>query len=47
MQDQVVGPARGDLYRAGKFDVKDFTNDKGRMASLKELRERDAAAFAQ
>ncbi|WP_200919834.1 hypothetical protein [Duganella sp. Leaf126] len=47
VQDQVIGPARGDLYRAGKFDVKDFTNDKGRMASLKELRARDGAAFRQ
>lgn len=47
VQDQVLGPARGDLYRARKFEVRDFTNDKGRMASLKELRERDAAAFAQ
>ena len=47
VQDQVIGPARGGLYRAGKFDVKDFTNDRGRMASLKELRERDGAAFRQ
>lgn len=47
IQDQVLGPTRGDLYRAGKFDVKDFTNDKGRMASLKELRARDGAAFRQ
>lgn len=47
VQDHVVGKARGDLYRAGKFDVKDFTNDKGRLASLAELRKRDAAAFAE
>jgi hypothetical protein len=45
VQDQVLGNYRADLYRAGKFEVKDFTNNKGRMASLKELRERDAAAF--
>ena len=47
VQDHVLGPARGDLYRAGKFDVKDFTNDKGRLASLAELRKRDATAFAE
>jgi hypothetical protein len=46
VQDQVLGKYRADLYRAGKFEVKDFTNDKGRTASLRELRERDAAAFA-
>lgn len=47
VQDQVLGPTRGELYRAGKFEVKDFTNDKGRTASLAELRKRDAAAFAE
>lgn len=47
VQDQVLGPTRGEMYRAGKFDVKDFTNDRGRMLSLKQLAEMDAAAFAR
>lgn len=44
-QDQVLGATRGRLMRAGGLDLPAFYNDKGRMLSLDELRERDAAAF--
>lgn len=44
-QDQVLGATRGALMRRGGLDLDRFYNDKGRMLSLDELRERDAAAF--
>lgn len=44
IQDQVLGKKRGDAYRAGaKEDA--YTNDKGRMLSLKQAAELDATAF--
>lgn len=44
-QDQVLGATRGALMRRGGLDLDRFYNDKGRMLSLDEMRERDAAAF--
>lgn len=45
VQDQVLGKTRGEMYRSGKYEMKDFSNDRGIMYSLKELREMDAMAF--
>lgn len=46
-QDEVLGPTRGKLFRQGKLPMDRFYNNKGRMLTLDELRERDAAAFAR
>ncbi len=45
VQDEVLGKARGEMYRAGGMEIKDFQNDKGRLLTLKQLRERDASSF--
>lgn len=44
-QDQVLGPVRGKLLRSGGLTLDKFTNDKGRLLTLDELKERNAAAF--
>lgn len=44
-QDQVLGPERGKLFRAGGLTLEQFYNDKGRLLTLDELRKRDAVAF--
>lgn len=45
VQDEVLGKARGEKYRAGGMEIKDFQNDKGKMITLKELAARDARGF--
>lgn len=44
-QDEVLGPERGKLFRAGRVDIDRFTDSKGRVYTLDELRKRDAALF--
>ncbi|MDG9855581.1 phage head morphogenesis protein [Pseudomonas nitroreducens] len=44
-QDEVLGPTRGKLFRDGKVDVDKFTNDKGRVYTLDELKQRDEDLF--
>jgi uncharacterized protein with gpF-like domain len=44
-QDEVLGASRGKLFRDGKVSIDRFTNDKGKVYSLEELRRRDAALF--
>lgn len=46
-QDQVLGPARGKLLRDGGLDLDQFYNDKGKLLTLDQLREQDAAAFGR
>lgn len=46
-QDEILGKKRGAAYRAGGSDESVFTNDKGRMLTLKQMAERDAKAFGQ
>lgn len=46
-QDEVLGATRGALFRRGGLTVERFADTKGRWLSIQELRERDAAAFAQ
>jgi hypothetical protein len=47
VQDRVLGPNRGKMYRQGSFDLDEFTNDKGRLLTLAQLREKDAEALAK
>lgn len=44
-QDDVLGVERGKLFRAGKISVDRFTDNKGKVYTLDELRKRDAALF--
>ena len=38
VQDDILGPTRGDLYRKGKFDVERFTDAKGKTLTLEQLK---------
>lgn len=40
-QDDVLGKARADLFRSGKFTLKGFVDDMGRTLTLDQLRERE------
>lgn len=44
-QDEILGPVRGKLLRAGGLSVDRFANDKGQWLTLQQLRERNTAAF--
>jgi hypothetical protein len=45
VQDDVLGVIRARLYRKGKLPITRFTNNKGQLYTLDELRSRDAEAF--
>lgn len=47
VQDEVLGKKRGEMYRAGGMEIKDFQNDRGMLTPLKELRARDARDFGK
>lgn len=44
-QDEVLGPERGKLFRKGGLTVDRFTDQRGKVYTLDELRKRDADAF--
>lgn len=44
-QDEILGATRGKLFRANEMEVDKFTNNKGIVYSLEELRKRDAELF--
>lgn len=44
-QDEVLGATRGALFRRGGLEIEAFTNNRGTLLSLQELRSRDAEAF--
>jgi SPP1 gp7 family putative phage head morphogenesis protein len=44
-QDEILGPRRAELMRDGKYQLKDFYNNKGRFLTLDELRAADARTF--
>jgi len=44
-QDEILGPTRGKLYRDGGLELEGFSNLKGNLFTLDQLRERDAQAF--
>ncbi len=46
-QNQVLGPARGRLFRKGELGLDDFVTNAGRRYSLSELRVRNAEAFSR
>jgi len=47
VQDDVLGPKRGRLYRDGKYTVDRFTDDSGQEYTLDQLRAKDAATFEE
>lgn len=44
-QDEVLGPTRAKLFRDGKVDIDKFTNDKGKVYTLDQLKARDEDLF--
>lgn len=44
-QDEILGATRGKLFRANAIDVDKFTNNKGKVYTLDQLRARDSALF--
>lgn len=47
VQDDVLGPTRGALFRRGGLQIDQFSNDKGKTLTIDELRQRNAQAFAE
>lgn len=45
VQDDILGPSRGALFRRGGLQIEQFSNDKGKTLTLAELEDRHAAAF--
>jgi SPP1 gp7 family putative phage head morphogenesis protein len=44
-QDNVLGPTRGRLFRAGEFDVQGFVDNSGERYTLRQLYEQKPQAF--
>ena len=44
-QDDVLGPARGRLFRAGELDLKGFVDNSGKRFTLRQLYDQDPARF--
>ena len=44
-QDEVLGPARGRLFRSGELDLKGFVDNSGQRITLRNLYERDPGVF--
>jgi len=47
MQDDILGAARGRLFRANNIDVTRFTNNKGIVYTIEQLKKRDAGLFTR
>ena len=44
-QDDVLGPARGRLFRSGELDLKGFVDNSGKRLTLRQLYDTDPGAF--
>lgn len=44
-QDEVLGPARGRLFRSGELDLKGFVDNSGDRLTLRQLYDRSPGAF--
>ncbi|MCK5550121.1 MAG: hypothetical protein KAI41_06270, partial [Hyphomicrobiaceae bacterium] len=44
-QDEVLGPTRGRLFRAGEIDLKGFVDNSGDTFTLRQLYDQNPAAF--
>lgn len=47
VQDDILGPTRGRLYREGGYTVDRFTDPTGKEYTLDELRSKDAETFSE
>lgn len=47
VQDDILGSTRGKLFRSGNIEVDRFANNKGKVYSIDQLRQRDAEMFAK
>ena len=45
VQDDILGRTRGKLFREGGLEVDRFTDSKGKVLTLEQLRRRDSGAF--
>lgn len=45
IQNDILGPTRAKLWREGKLEIDRFTDSKGRVLTLEQLRRRDSGAF--
>lgn len=45
LQDEILGVMKGKLFRDGGLTISDFTDNKGKVLTLDELRQRDEDAF--
>lgn len=45
VQDEILGAQRGQMFRANKIEVDRFTDSRGRVYNLDELRRRDESLF--
>jgi hypothetical protein len=45
VQDDILGPSRGSLFREGGLSIDKFSNNKGETLTLKDLEDRYADAF--
>lgn len=45
VQNDVLGPARAKLFREGRLSVDRFTDSKGKVLTLEQLRRRDTGVF--
>jgi len=44
-QDDILGPARGRLFRSGEIDLKGFVDNSGKSFTLRELYDQDPGRF--
>lgn len=47
VQNDILGVRKAQLFRDGKLTLDRFTDDKGRVLTLEQLKKRDAGAFAE
>ena len=45
--EEILGPIRARLYKKGGLKLAQFSDNKGELLTLAELRKLDAAAFAK
>jgi hypothetical protein len=47
VQDDILGPTRGELLRAGDLTIDDFVNDAGRILTIEQLRQMEPDLFPE
>ena len=47
VQDDILGPTRGQLFREGNYTVDRFVDQSGQEYTLDQLRQRDSDTFSE